>query len=294
MSLNSSAANRLLVKFAIALLLPLIALTSCSRSNGTGQGCVTVSNPAMAYFVGRLVPADVEVNVMIPQGADHDTYTPRPSQMASLSHSLAYIAYGPLEFEITWKDRILSTAPDIKWIEVSNGIDLITGHDHDGDSHHDSADPHFWLSPKQATIMSHNAAEALKSAMPTIAAHVDSALIPLLADIAEADTALTNVAREHNGETFVVYHPALAYVARDYGFTQLCIGSESAAPTPRQLAELADSARRSNAHVLFLQPGVTPDRVQNLADEMRTPIVTLQPEQEDWLATMRTITSALQ
>lgn len=291
MSLNFSAANKATV--ALLTIILTLALPSCSTSQ-TGAGkSVTVSNPAMAYFVGRLVPPDVNVNVMIPQGADHDTYTPRPSQMALLSQSVAYIAYGPLEFEITWKDRMLSTAPDIKWMDVSEGIDLIAGHDHDGAEHHDSADPHFWLSPRQATIMSRNVAEALKSAMPTVAAHADSALVPLLADIAAADSALCAVAREKAGETFVVYHPALAYVARDYGFRQLSIGSEAAAPTPRQLALLADSARRSGAQVFFLQPGVAPDRVEKLADEMNTRLVTLQPEQQDWPATMRTITQAL-
>lgn len=290
MSLNSSAANR--ATLALLTIILALATASCSAPNKGAATSVTVSNPAMAYFVGRLVPPGVEVNVMIPQGADHDTYTPRPSQMASLANSAAYIAYGPLEFELTWKDRILSTAPGIKWIEVSDGISLISGHEH-ADTHQHSADPHFWLSPRQAATVSRNAADALKSVFPTSAALVDSALVPLLADIAEADSALTSVARQKAGETFVVYHPALAYVARDYGFRQLSIGSEGVAPSPRQLAELADSARRSGAQVFFLQPGVTPDRVQKLADEMNTRLVTLQPEQQDWPATMRTITSAL-
>lgn len=300
MSLNFSAANR--ATAALLSLLITFALTSCSTTGKGEAGSVTVSNPAMAYFVSRLVPPGTQVNVMIPQGADHDTYTPRPSQMAALAQSTAYIAYGPLEFEITWKDRILSTAPGIKWMEVSANIDLIAGHDHDhgqahdhdADSHSASADPHFWLSPRQAAIMSRNVANALKTAMPTSAAQIDSALVPLLADVAAADSALSDVAREKAGETFVVYHPALAYVARDYGFRQLTIGSEGVAPSARQLALLADSARRSGAQVFFLQPGMAPDRVENLAAEMNTRLVTLQPEQQDWPATMRTITQALQ
>lgn len=286
---NSSAASRSLSLRPIILpLIALCALTSCGKASGRQVTRVTVSNPAMAYFVSRLAPADVEVNVMIPQGADHDTYTPRPSQMAALSSSEAYIAYGPLEFELTWKDRIISNAPGIKWIEVSDGVALLQG-GHEGES----ADPHFWLSPRQAAVMSRNVAAALKSVIPSSAASVDSALTALLSDVAAADSALAEVAHERVGETFVVYHPALAYVARDYGLRQLCLGSESAAPSPRQLADLADSARRSAARVFFFQPGVTPDRLENLAHEMNTTLVPLQPEDADWPATMRTITSAL-
>lgn len=301
MSSNFSVASSLRLPIFPTLLLILLAISapSCSSRGGEGQASVTVSNPAMSYFVCRLAPPEVKVNVMIPQGADHDTYTPRPSQMASLASSAAYIAYGPLEFETTWKDRILSTAPGIKWCDVSDGIDLITGGEatscqHHTDGHdHTAADPHFWLSPRQAAIMSRNVSVVLKSVFPSSAEKIDSALSSLLQDVSTADSALAAVAAERSGETFVVYHPALSYVARDYGFRQLSLGSEATAPTPRLLAAYADSARRAGARVFFLQPGVTPDRVESLADEMKTDIVTLQPESADWPKTMRTITDAL-
>lgn len=285
-----------------AAIIPLLSsvlaffLPSCSTSTTVESESVTVSNPAMAFFVRRLVPSDFAVNVMIPQGADHDTYTPRPSQMAQLAKSKSYVAYGPLEFELTWKARIISAAPAILWYEVSDGVDLICGSHHYTDGHphaNESADPHFWVSPRQAAIMSLNVARSLKSAFPSLSSYVDSALVPLLADVAAADSALTEVSRRKPAETFVVYHPALAYVARDYGFRQLTIASESAAPTPRQLALLTDSARRSGAKVFFLQPGVTPDKVDGLASEMGAKVVMLQPESADWLATMDILTSAL-
>ncbi|MGN0029124.1 MAG: metal ABC transporter solute-binding protein, Zn/Mn family [Marinilabiliaceae bacterium] len=296
MFLNFSAGNR---RAAILPFLPSILaffFPSCSTTTTVEPESVTVSNPAMAFFVRRLVPADFSVNVMIPQGADHDTYTPRPSQMAQLAKSKSYVAYGPLEFELTWKKRIVSAAPDIIWSEVSDSVDLIYGPHHcsDDDTHANvSADPHFWVSPRQAAIMSRNVARSLKLAFPSLSSYVDSALVPLLADVAAADSALSEVANRNPAETFVVYHPALAYVARDYGLCQLSVASESAAPTPRMLAILADSARRSGAKVFFLQSGVTPDKVESLAAEMGTRVVTIQPESADWLATMGILTSAL-
>ncbi len=269
--------------------------------------CLTVSNPAMAYFVSRLSPAGVKVNVMIPQGADHDSYTPKPSQMAALANSTAYIAFGPLDFEMTWKDRMQTAAPNMKWCEMSQGVDLIASdHSHahlyedggsDANTHEsevtESYDPHFWLSPHQASAMSHNLAAALKKLFPESSASVDSAFQSLSADIAAADSALSQVAMSHKGETFVIYHPALAYVARDYGFNQLCIGNDGVAPKPRRFAMLADSARRAGARVFFLQEGFAPDRVEASASEMNTRIVRFQPESADWMRTMAIITSAL-
>ncbi len=304
MSLNSSAANKHRMTAFSNIFFALCASVlffSCSQSGqNDGSRCLTVSNPAMSYFVSRLAPADVSVNVMIPQGADHDSYTPKPTQMASLANSMAYIAFGPLEFELTWRDRIESAAPNIKWVEVSKGIGLIQSsecHHHaesEETSHHEhAADPHFWLSPKQAEPMSRNIADALKTLLPDDANFVDSALVALLSDISAADSALTEVARENKGETFVIYHPALAYLARDYGFNQLSVGAEGLSPQPRRFAQLADSARRANARVFFLQQGFAPDRVEASAAEMGTTVVRIQPESADWLGTMNTITEAL-
>lgn len=297
--MNFSAGNRRAAILPFLSSILAFLLPSCSTTTTVEPESVTVSNPAMAFFVRRLLPADFAVNVMIPQGADHDTYTPRPSQMAQLAKSKSYVAYGPLEFELTWKDRIISAAPGILWSEVSDSVDLIIGSHHCSGSHTDvphanaSADPHFWVSPRQAVIMSRNVARSLKLAFPSLSSYVDSALVPLLADVAAADSALSDVAKRNPAETFVVYHPALAYVARDYGLRQLSVASESAAPTPRMLALLADSARRSGAKVFFLQPGVTPDKVESLAAEMGTRVVSLQPESADWLVTMDILTSAL-
>ncbi len=304
MYLNSLVANKrsAVAAFCLCLLFGVAAVfTSCSQSaQGDGTRCLTVSNPAMRFFVSRLAPADVSVNVMIPQGADHDSYTPRPTQMTSLANSMAYVAFGPLEFELTWRDRIEAAAPNIKWIDVSNGIELIASsechHSTETDAmsqHVHSADPHFWLSPKQAALMSRNIADALKSLMPDDAKSIDSSLVALLADVSIADSALTKVASVNKGETFVIYHPALAYLARDYGFNQLSVGSEGVSPQPRRFAMLADSARRAKARVFFIQQGFAPDRVEASAAEMGTAVVHIQPESEDWLATMNTITEAL-
>lgn len=304
MSLNSLVASRIGLAYTFRFFLFLCAsalLVSCSRTGQAGGArCLTVSNPAMRFFVSRLAPADVSVNVMIPQGADHDSYTPRPTQMASLANSMAYVAFGPLEFELTWRDRIEAAAPGIKWIDVSNGINLIQHSEYhhsenseESHTHTHAADPHFWLSPKQAALMSRNIADALKSLMPDDARTIDSSLVALLSDISYADSALTKVAEDNWGETFVIYHPALAYLARDYGFNQLSVGAEGLSPQPRRFAMLADSARRAKARVFFLQQGFAPDRVEASAAEMGTRVVRIQPESDDWVGTMNEITEAL-
>ena len=50
---------------------------------------------------------DINVNVMIPKSVGHSDYTPQPRQIVELSHSQAYLAIGDLDFEITWRQRLI-------------------------------------------------------------------------------------------------------------------------------------------------------------------------------------------
>lgn len=287
MSLNFSASSR---AAGLAAAVCLLLLVACGGVSSARRG-VTVSTPAMGWFVSRLCPDSIEVNVMIPQGADHDNYNPRPSQMARLANSAVYVALGPLEFEATWRGRLCASAPHMEWAEASEGIEFIDGEEHDGHRH--AADPHFWLSPRQAATMARNVAKILKTSMPDVACHVDSALPELLADIARADTLMLRAAQASPGQTFVVYHPSLAYVARDYGFRQLTVGNDGVSPQPRRFAALTDSARRAGARVFFIQPGFTPDRVDATAAAIGARVVSISPESADWLGTMGVIADAL-
>lgn len=277
MSSNSLASNLTILAFALSL------LTSCQpkSDNAPSRCAISVSNPAMAFFVSRLVTDTIQVNTLIPQGADHDSYSPLPSQLQSLSNSTAYIAFGPLEFETTWHKRLADAAPNMMWFNVNDGIAQIDD------------DPHFWLSPRQARIMSRNVANAVKQSFPSFTSFTDSALVALMSDIDAADTLLTRASAANPGQSFIIYHPALAYLARDYGFRQFSVASEGVSPQPRHYAAVADSAKKANTRVFFIQPGMTPDRVKSTAAEVGASLVIISPEAYDWPQTMKTIADAL-
>lgn len=280
MSSNSLANKTLTLAISVAT---LTASPSCRQqpNHNHTQHAISVSNPAMAFFVGRLVTDTIHVNTLIPQGADHDNYSPRPSQLQTLNNSTAYIAYGPLEFETTWRKRLTDAAPDMKWVEVNSHVDQIED------------DPHYWLSPRQARHMAADIANAIKQAFPSTAQHTDSALAALQADIDAADSLLTKAAKHNPARPFVIYHPALAYIARDYGFRQLSVASEGVSPQPRHYAAIADSARKAGAKVFFIQPGMTPERVKSTAAEIGATLVTISPEAQQWPQTIKTIADAL-
>ena len=82
---------------------------------------VTVSILPEKYFVERIGGDLVSVNVMVVSGADPHTYEPKPAQMAALSNSANFFPIG-VEYENAWLDRISSTNPKMKIVDLSEGI----------------------------------------------------------------------------------------------------------------------------------------------------------------------------
>lgn len=272
-----------------------LLVCGCAPS-GDGRAVVSVSLPVVGGLVERLTD-QVEVNVMIPAGSDHDSYSPRPSQLARLEASRLYLALGPLEFEQQWRPTFAANAPGMRWIDLSQGVELLGGsacHAH-GEAHADPrhgevhADPHYWLSPASADRLARNMAAALRSLLPGQQQRIDSALNAVSHELRAFDARLERA----RGRAFAIYHPALAYVARDYGLRQLAIGNEGSGASPATYARLVDQARADSVTVLFVQRGYSPETVRHTAEEIGARLVALQPEQADLRATLSSLCNAL-
>ncbi|MFO7708087.1 MAG: zinc ABC transporter substrate-binding protein, partial [Desulfobacterales bacterium] len=90
---------------------------------------VTVSVLPQKYFVQRIVGDDYQINVMIPPGQSEATYEPTPREMKAVSDSAIYFRIGHLAFEEAWIDKIASLNKQLKIVDTSVGVSLITGAD---------------------------------------------------------------------------------------------------------------------------------------------------------------------
>ena len=55
--------------------------------------------------------------------------------------------------------------------------------------------------------------------------------------------------------SFIIYHPALGYFARDYGLNQLSIEFEGKNPSPAQIRKLVDIAQKEKINTVFVDKG---------------------------------------
>lgn len=276
----------------LIFLISLCFFVGCTGHSGKGSGKpqVTVSIPVVGYFIDRIAGDKINVNVMIPQSVGHSDYVPLPSQMIDVANSQVYFAIGNLDFEIAWKNRICDANANMEWVDLSENINVVSSTD---DHHPGGTDPHYWMSPQRAKQLCANILRKVKQLLPSDIQLVDSAFAALCTDIDSLDAGFRALAREKGQLSFLIYHPALTYLAEDYGFRQFEIEHEGSAPSPQTYIEEIEHSRATGARVVFVQQGYDMQKAQTAAESIGARVVQISPESPDWIVTMTLILKAL-
>ena len=139
----------------------LVAVPACQpaqQSSSSGKIGVVVTLLPQREFVTAVGGDRVSVTVMVPPGASPHTYEVTPAQMAQLSKARMYAKVGsPVEFELTWLEKLIAQNRDMLVVDCSRGISLIES----SDEHEPGPDPHIWTSLKNAWVMVDNICQGL-------------------------------------------------------------------------------------------------------------------------------------
>jgi zinc transport system substrate-binding protein len=285
----------------LLLLLPVLLL-SCNQKQETGKdtgketGIITVSIAPYRYFVESIAGDDYSVNIMVPAGSDPHIYEPAPNQITALRKSAAYISNGYLGFEMAWLARLYEVNGKMKKLDLGKSINPIESdhHDHEGPHNHsEGADPHYWVSPKCAAQMAESVRDFLKELNPSGSERYHGNCNLLLEKINELDRKAEEYFSGYSGSSFMIYHPNLAYLARDYGLKEIAVESEGKEPSPSGMKELIDLARKENLKTIFVQREYDRRNALAIAAETGASIVIIDPLSADWYQSTSDILEAL-
>ncbi len=281
------------------ILFILIVLTSCNNpQKQTDKPVVTVSIAPQKYFIERLVGNSIDVNVMIPQGSDHATYSPTAGQIKKLAQSEAYIMMGHLSFEANWSGKLKSANSKMKWYDLSKGIDMIQG-EHQHHNGHDHVctggiDPHTWTSPVEVQLLAKNLKAYLTELFPQHKELIISNYEAFINDINGLDEQLKKLKSERGSLTFMIFHPAYTYLARAYGFEQMSIEFEGKTPTPSRLKSTIENARAKAVKTIYIQQEFDKTNAEVIAKEIGAKTIQVNPLSENWLYEMQQFIKHLQ
>mgnify|MGYP002345313760 CR=1 FL=1 len=155
------------------------------------------------------------------------------------------------------------------------------GDDHQGHSH-TGADPHFWMSPVAAAVMAEDIRDFLTGLNPASAGRYEQNYAILADTIAAIDEMVRSAVGTMSTGTVMIYHPALAYMARDYGFEQLSFEDEGKSPSPARMKELIDIAREKKIKSIFIQAEYDLRNAESLSRETGAELVVINPMNRNW------------
>ena len=247
----------------------LLVGSSCSHKaeKDMPMRTISVTVEPLRYFTEVIAGDKFKVVSMVPKGSSPETYDPTPQQLVSLGGSDAY---------------------------MSESVDLIREEepDHGDHRHEGGVEPHIWNSTQNAHIIADNIYKALcelDTVNISYYAHRRDSLHDL---INQTDTQIRDLLTDAD-RSFMIYHPALSYFARDYGLHQISIEKGGKEPSPAHLKELIDTCKAENVHVIFVQPEFDRRNAEIIAEQTNTRIVPINPLSYNWVEEMLVVARTL-
>ncbi|QHW30306.1 zinc ABC transporter substrate-binding protein [Paenibacillus rhizovicinus] len=272
---------------AAASLAVLIIFTAGCGPSGQGKlvegklNVVTSFYPL--YFLGQQIGgADANVINMIPAGVEPHDWSPKSQDLDTVSKAQLFLYNGAgLE---GWVDDFLEGLPGnskLQTVEVSKGIQKISGNPEDEDDHPDKGhvDPHTWVSPKSMIIMAKTVLDRFSEADPAHKDAYEANYKVLEGKLSALDKQYADTLATVKKKDIVTSHQAFGYLARDYGLKQVAIMglSPDAEPKARDLLNITKFVKANGIQYIFFEELVSDEIAKTLAREAHVQTMVLNP-----------------
>lgn len=262
-----------------------LLIIGCSHQT-TKERTVTVTIEPQRYFAEKIARDKFIINSMVAAGLNPESYDPTPQQMVNLGQSEAYLKIGHIGFEQAWMENLIKNNAHLKVFDLSEGYHLIETGDHancnEHGHQHGGVDPHIWSSISGAQKVAENTLAAFIALDPENEAYYTANYNELSDEIVSTKKELQQQLDSLQSRTFIIYHPALTYLADEFGLTQLCIEMDGKEPSPALLKELIETARNNQAKVVFIQQEFDQKNAELIAKETGCKLIVINPLAYNW------------
>lgn len=160
--------------------------------------------------------------------------------------------------------------------------------------HGQNLDNHVWLAPELVRVQARTILEALQNLDAAHAGVYEANYREFLADLDSLDAEIRAALSGKQGASFMVFHPAWGYFARQYGLRQIPVELEGKEPRAQDLQQLIEKANSEGIKVVFVSPQFSTRSAESIAKAINGQTIAINPLAENWLDNMRTVASKFQ
>ena len=262
---------------------------------------VVATTTDMAALVAVVGGDLVEVETIVPPATDPEAFEPRPSDLDRVRHATLLIRVG-LGYDF-WLDALINQIGDKRlmrggdgYLDASTGIPLleIRGQSvvNEGGHAHGVANPHYWLDPANAVIVTAGIAEALLRVAPAERNRIVSNREHFLTELEASRQRWSAMLAPFAGVKLIAYHNSWPYFARRFRLDVIDFiePKPGVAPSPAHVAHLIGEGREAKVRAIVHEPYEPEDASRLLAQKLGVPFVRLAtsvgslPQTRDYLA----------
>ena len=260
-----SQGNGSTIRAALHVLLVASALMASSGPARAQDRLAIVATTGDLKSLAEAVGGErVAVTSLVPGGFDPEEYQPKPQDLARVKRAQAVVRVG-LDFDL-WFDGLLAQAGGnvrrggAGYVDASFAVAALEVRGMSvgpGDGHaHGSGNPHYWLDPKNAEIVTGTILEALARIDPASTAIYEANRLAFLARLDRKLKHWEEQLAALNGVPLVAYHNSWPYFARRFrlDFIGYFEPKPGVPPSPSHLASLITAMNARGARIIVRQP----------------------------------------
>lgn len=262
-------------RFIVILTIISLAATACGGQpvspSGTSASVILTSTSFLADITRNIAGDRLQVEALLPIGADPHSYQPTPQDVTKIAQSKLLIINGA-GYEHFLEPLLENAGGEREVIESSAGV-----HPREEAG---SVDPHMWLDPNNVILYVENIREALTHFDPAGADTYQANADAYTAELKNLDVWIVEQVKQVPVEKrlLVTNHEAFGYFAEHYGFTVAGTVIESfssdASPSAQQMATLIDQIKTSGAPAIFLDASDNTTLAEQIAAETGVRVIT--------------------
>ncbi|MDQ6621054.1 MAG: metal ABC transporter substrate-binding protein [Pseudomonadota bacterium] len=291
----------------VGLLIAASLLTAWPAAAALRVVTTTTDLASLASAVGGEL---VNVESIVPPAADPEAFEARPRDVEKVRQAKLIVRVG-LGYD-HWLDRLSRQVGDKRlmpggegYVDASLGIPLLeirgeavmnqAGHAHG------AANPHYWLDPSNAIVITANIADALGKLMPAQREQIATNRNRFITELGTRRARWISTLAPFAGSKLIAYHNSWPYFARRFRLdvVQFIEPKAGVSPSVAHLSSLIAQGRGTGVRAVLHEPYAPDDASRFVARELKVPVVKLGisvgsvPGATDYLALLDSNVGAL-